>query len=91
MPRDLNPLFDEFFEVGNVPATGCRLDIEVGRGAACCCGSVVVYSCTSGSAVLRRRCCVMRLHFRIGFAARAHFCVGFAVRARMHGLALRAD
>ncbi len=35
MPRDLNPVFDEFFEVGNVPATGCRLDIEVGVGSWC--------------------------------------------------------
>lgn len=32
MPRDLNPVFDEFFEVGNVPTAGCRLDIEVGGG-----------------------------------------------------------
>ena len=36
VPRDLNPVFDEFFEVGNVPTAGCRLDIEVGGGVCCC-------------------------------------------------------
>lgn len=41
--KSLNPEYDEFFELGNVPPTGCRLDMEVRwqAGLVCCCSTLV--------------------------------------------------